>query len=91
MQSSQLADIMNIALISCCVLSPDYVERISGATAVRHILRLTGLFLVALVMISGAAPYWLAAGGSTYLSTVVMDIIIVQPYMAGPKGGLFSV
>ena len=46
MQSSQLADNINIALISCCVLSPDYVERISGATAVRYILRLTGLFLV---------------------------------------------
>ena len=56
-----------------------------------HILRLTGLFLVILVMISGAAPYWLAAGSSTYLSTVVMDTIMVQPYMAGPKGGLFSV
>ena len=50
--------------------------------AVRHILRLTGLFLVMLVMISGAALYCLAAGSSTYLDTIVMAIIVVQPYMA---------
>ena len=38
-------------------------------------------------MISGAAPYWLAAGSSTYLGTVVMDTIVVQPYMAGSGEG----
>ena len=32
MQSSRLTDTTDIALISCCMLSPDYVERISGAT-----------------------------------------------------------
>ena len=83
MQRSQLADNTNIVLISYYALSPDCVERISGATAVRHILRLTGLFLVILVMISGAALYCLAAGSSTYPDTIVMDIIVVQPYMAG--------
>jgi hypothetical protein len=36
-----------------------------------------------LVMINGAALYCLAAGSSTYPDTIVMDIIVVQPYMAG--------
>ena len=73
-RAHNLFQVLQTHLLSTCSQAPTHNScplTMMRSSSVRHILRLTGLFLVALVMISGAAPYWLAAGSSTLLWTLL--------------------